>query len=254
MLQSLKDAYGVIVGSAAGLATALLGLAGAVVGTFIDPVAGAVASAALLVALVAVFVFALRQRALFTGPYRVLEETITWEFADPQGHAAILTKQQEVRFNYLAIALIELASGDGDLFADFSCGYGSVIKGDGVPSADEKGVLTFADEKGVLILLDPRRTRDEVATLKSTRTVQDGFTEPQQWIAHRSVVPSEKTELILQFPSNHDVKNVRIAGPKGHGDRPAKGSELKKEGSRQVLRLKSRAYRENQMVKVTWHW
>ncbi len=254
LLQSLKEAFGVIFGNAAGVAIALFGLAGIFVGTFIDPIAGAVASAALLVALVAVFVFALRQRALFTGPYRVLDETITWEFVDQHGNEASLTKLQKVRFNYLAIALIELASGDGDLFAEFSCDYGSVIKGNSVPIADGKGVLSIDGEKGVLILLSPQRTRDEVATLESKRTIRGGFTEPHQWISHRSAVPSEKTQLILQFPSGHKVNDVRIAGPRGYGSRPARAEELKQEGARQILRLKPRAYRANQSIKITWRW
>ena len=187
---------------------------------------------ALLVALVGTFVFALRQRALFTGPYRVLEETITWEFLDPQGKEAKLTKRQDVCFNYLAITHLELATGDGDLFADFSCNYGSVVKDEDLPIADEDGVLSIANEKGVLVLFDTQKARNERFTLESTRTVRNGFKDPQQWILHQAAVPSKKTALIIMFPDNHTVKNVRISGPGGYGDRPAKKGELTQEGSR----------------------
>jgi hypothetical protein len=254
LLQSLKEAFGLVVGNAAGLAIAALSLAGVLVGTLIDPVAGAVASAALLVALVAVFAFALHQRALFTGPYRVLEETIAWEFEDPEGREAKLIKKQKVRFNYLAITHIELASGDGELFAGFSCNYGSVVKDGNLPDADENGVLSIANEKGVLVLLEPRRTRDEEFTLESTRTVREGFMEPKQWILHQANVPSKKTTLIVTFPSGHKVKDVRIKGAKGYEDKPAKKNELTEQGSRQVLRIGPRAYRGGQSVKVSWSW
>lgn len=203
MPQSLREALDIVVGNAAGIAVALLSLAGVVVGTFIDPVAGAIATAALLVALVAVFVFALRQHALFTGPYRVLEETLTWEFEDSGGHKATLIKNQKVRFNYLAIAHIELASGDGELFADFDCSFGHLVKDGGLPKANKDGVLKIADKYGVLILLEQQRVRDEEVTLESTRTVIDGFTEKDEWIVHEAACRA-KVDAEGPFPGRDE--------------------------------------------------
>jgi hypothetical protein len=254
MPQSFREALDIVVGNPAGIAVALLSLAGVVVGTFIDPVAGAIATAALLVALVAVFVFALRQRALFTGPYRVLEETLTWEFEDAGGRKAKLIKNQKVRFNYLAIAHIELASGDGELFADFDCSFGHLVKDSELPNADEDGVLKIANKYGVLVLFEPQRVRDEEVTLESTRTVIDGFKGEDEWIVHEAAVPSKKTTLKVLFPSEATVEHVRIKGPKGHDERAPKKSELKQEGSRYALSIGPRSYQAGQSVRVRWRW
>jgi hypothetical protein len=253
MPQSIREAFDIIVGNPAGIAIAFLSLAGVLVGAYIDPVAGAIATAALLVALVAVFVFALRQRYLFAGPYRVLEETHTWEFEDPGGRTAKLIKSQKVRFNYLAISHIEMASGDGSLFADFNCSYGHVVKDDGIPNGED-GVLKIADERGVLILLDPQRARGEEVVLKSTRTVINGFTGEEEWIEHQVVVPSKKTTLKILFPSGAQVENVRIKGPTGYGERSPKKNELSEDGSRLTLTIGPRPYRGNEAVKVRWRW
>lgn len=221
----------------------MCGLAGIVIATVIDPVAAAIASAALIVALVAVFVFALRQRSLYAGPYRIIDETIVWRLPTADGSKAFLNKRQQVRFNHLAIAHIELASGDGDIFASFTCNYGTEIER-----------FPRDGEEGLLIMLKPERSRDEEFELVSQREIRDGFAGTDQWITNRFSAASKRTELIVEFPDDCEVCNVRIAGPTGHGSRPASEQELRKEGVRSVLRLKPRAYRENQVVKITWSW
>jgi hypothetical protein len=239
----LKEARDLIFGSAASVLVAFCGLAGIVVATSIDPVAAAIASAALLVAIVAILIFALRQRALFAGPYRVLDETITWEFLANDGRETYVSKHQKVRFNYLVVVHTELASGDGNLFAKFECNYGKTI-----------GPFWRAGEEGILIQMTPERTRDEEFVLTSKREILDGFRGAEQWITHRASMPSKRTELIIQFPNGCEVKDVRISGPSGHGSRPASKDELRTEGTKQVLRLKPRRYRANQSTTVTWTW
>jgi hypothetical protein len=243
LLESIKDGLGVVFGSAAGVVIALCGLAGVVVATLIDPAAAAVASAALLVGIVAILVYALRQRTLFAGPYQVLDETIVWEFTAADGHEAFHSKRQRVRFNYLVVAHIELAHGDGDLFAEFECDYGSFIRR-----------FSRDEEDGVLVQLKPERTRGEEVEINSRRKITDGFIGPEQWVTQLASVPSRRSELIVQFPQGASVSDVRITGPTRHGSRPARSSELRAEGARQVLRLKPRRYRANQRVKVTWRW
>ncbi len=208
-----------------------------------NPLTAGIAAAALVVAFVAAFLFALRQRSLFEGPYRVLAETITWEFVDADGVNATHIKRQEVRFNYLVVAHIELASGDGDLFADFKCNYGDLIK-----------KFSRDEERGVLIQLTPERKRNDNVILESTREIRDGFKDPKQWIMQKSSMPSERTELVVKFPKGHTVSNLRITGPSRSASRPASVRELQTEEERQVLRLKPRSYRANQSVKVDWNW
>jgi hypothetical protein len=240
---SIKEALAVVIGPAAGVVIAVCGLAGIVVATIISAAAAAVASAALLVAIVAVFVYALRQRTLFAGPYRVIDETVTWEFTAPDGLQAFHSKRQQVVFNYLVIAHIELASGDGDLFADFTCNYGALLKR-----------FSRDSEEGVLIELTKERTRNEKAVLESKREIWDGFRDPEQWITHKSSMPSKRTELVVKFPKGHTVQNVQITGPLRSTSRPAKTRELHVEEQRQVLRLKPRPYRANQSIEVSWTW
>jgi hypothetical protein len=216
-------------------------LAAVVVGALIDPVAGALVAAVLLAALVATFVFALRQRALSSGPYDVLDETVTWQFEDDHGQTVKVTKRQKVRFNYLTITIVELAAGDGELFAEFECNYGQKLKD-----------VKKAGEVGLLLEMTPERTRDEKFELTSTRTIKDGFTGDQEWVTFRASVPSDQTELVLVFPGS--VANVRIEGPGGRKSRPAKeDKEIQTQGSQRVLRL-SRRFKPDERIKVTWSW
>ena len=230
-------------GSTGALLTAICGLAGIVIAALIDPAAAAVASAAMLVGLTALFIFALRQRSLYAGPYRVIDETIIWQLSDPGGNQVFVEKRQRVRFNHLAIAHIELASGDGDLFASFDCNFGETIQR-----------FPRDGEEGLLILLKPERTRDEEVELRSRREISDGFEGSSQWITYLFSTSSKRSEFVVEFPSNCMVENVRITGPTGHGSRPAKADELRDERGRKVLRLQPRAYRQNQVLKVTWTW
>jgi hypothetical protein len=243
VLAGIGEALKITGGNAAGVLIAFCGLAGVAVAAVIDPVAAAIASAALLAGLVAVFVFALRQRSQLGGPYRILDETIIWQFPSSTGNQAFLSKRQQVRFNYLAIAHLELASGDGELFASFTCNYGTRT----VP-------IPRNSDDGLLIVLDPERTRDEECELTSRREIRDGFIGPDQWVTFRFAAPSRRSEFVIEFPDDCEVRNVRITGPTGPGSRPAKNSELRTEGAKKVLRLRPRSYRENQVVKVTWSW
>lgn len=243
MARALEEAEKLVTGRVGTFLVGLFGLAGIVVAAAIDPLAAGIASAAFAVALAAAFIYALRQRALYAGPYQILEETIVWRFPDPTGGQAFLNKQQRVRFNYLTIAHIELASGDGDLFASFNCNFGTLLER-----------FPRSGEEGLLIVLKPERTRDEEADLVSEREIVGGFEGPDQWITFRFAAPSRKSELIVEFPDGHDVHDVRIEGPTGHGSRPAGDGEFRLEGARQVLRLKPRTYKANQLVRVTWSW
>ncbi|MBV9607320.1 MAG: hypothetical protein JO027_19555 [Solirubrobacterales bacterium] len=241
MAQSFREALEVVLGDTAGKLTALAGLAAVVVGALIDPVAGALVAAVLLAALVATFVYALRQRALSSGPYDVLDETITWLFEDDHGQTVRVTKRQNVRFNFLTITLVELAAGDGVLFADFECNYGEKLKD-----------VKKAGEVGILLEMTPERTRDEKFELTSTRTIKDGFTAKDEWVVFRASVPSDSTELVFLFPGN--VKDVRISGPGGRKSRPAKeDKEIKTQGSQRVLTMK-RHFKPDETIKVTWTW
>lgn len=69
-VSAIKEGVGVVFGSAAGVFVALFGLVGLVLGAVVDPVAAAIASGALLAGLVALFVYALRQRSLSEAPIR----------------------------------------------------------------------------------------------------------------------------------------------------------------------------------------
>jgi hypothetical protein len=140
----------------------------------------------------------------------------------------------------LTIAHIELASGAGDLFAEFTCNYGEKLKR--FPSN--------GDER-LLIELDPHRSRNDVVDLTSCREIKDGFLEDREWISQKAALPSAKTELIIQFPIDRAVTNVRIKGPRG-GERDATDKELREEGSRQVLRLGPRRYRVEEVIEVRW--
>jgi hypothetical protein len=240
----VREVVDLITGSTASLLLALCGLAGIVIGVVVNPIAAALASAALLTAIVALLVFVLRQKSAFAGPYEILEETIIWDLVAPDGKLAYLEKRQKVRFNYLVVVQLERAMGDGgDLFHSFECDYGEEIKR-----------LRRDGEEALLILMKPERIRDEEAVLYSKRGMTDLFTSPEEWISFGFQAASKKSEFVIKFPVGVQVRNVRIKGPTGHGSRPVSADELTEEQGRSVLRLKGRSYREHDSVKVSWSW
>src|SRR4051794_12818337 len=102
-LQAADEAVDVALGrprSAAGIG--LLALIGALVAVFVNPAAAAIVTAALFVVLAAMFVYALRQRSRFDGPYQVLESEARWELSDPR--AVVCTRRIVARFNYPTLA------------------------------------------------------------------------------------------------------------------------------------------------------
>lgn len=223
---------------------AFCGLAGVAIGIVVDPVAAAIASLALLIAIVALFVFVLRQKSVFVGPYEILEETIVWDLVAADGKLAYLEKRQKVRFNYLAVVQLERAIGDGgDLFHSFECDYGEEIK-----------QFRRDGEEALLILMKPERIRDEKAVLWSKRGMTDMFTAPEEWISFGFQAASKSSKLEIRFPRDAQVRNVRIKGPAGPGSRPAEKDELVEEQGRWVLRLKARSYREHDSIQVNWSW
>lgn len=240
----IREAITLVTGSAASLLLALCGIVGIVVGVVVDPVAAALASAALLIAIVALLLFVLRQKSAFAGPYEILEETITWDLVAADGTLAYLEKRQKVRFNYLVVVQLERAMGEGgDLFDSFECDYGEEIKR-----------LRRDGEEALLILMKPERIRDEEAVLYSKRGMTDLFTAPEEWISFGFQAASKKSELVIKFPLGKQVRNVRIKGPTGHGSRPVAADELAEEQGRSVLHLKARRYREHDSVMVSWSW
>lgn len=244
MKGSLREAVELITGSAASLLLAFCGLVGIVVGVVVNPIAAAFASAALLVAIVALLIFVLRQKSVFSGPYEILEETIVWDLVAADGKLAYLEKRQKVRFNYLVVVHLERAMGDGgDLFHSFECDYGEEIKR-----------LRRDGEEALLILMKPERIRDEEITLWSKRGMTDLFTASEEWISFGFQAASKSSEFLIRFPVGAQIRNIRITGPTGHGSRPAASDELVEEQGRLVLRLGKRGYREHDSVKVSWSW
>jgi hypothetical protein len=244
---ALKEVVAVVTGSAASLLIAVVSLAAVVAGLILDPVAAAFVTAALLICVAALFVFVLRQRAAFSGPYEILEETIIWDLAARDGSLAYLEKRQEVRFNYLAVAQLERAMGSGDdcdLFHSFECDYGDEIE----------RLQRSKGEEALLILMKPERIRNEVAVLWSKRGMTNLFTQSEEWISFGFQAASKCSEFQVRFPPHVAVRDVRIEGPSGHGSRPAEGGELVTEQNRTVLRLAKRDYEERDEVNVTWAW
>jgi hypothetical protein len=247
VIGALGEVRAIVTGSAASLLISFVSLAAVVVGVVVDPVAAAFVTAALLMCVAALFVFVLRQRAVFGGPYEILDETIIWDLIAPDGSLAYLEKRQEVRFNYLAFAQLERAMGSGDdcdLFHTFECDYGDEIE----------RLQRSKGEEALLILMKPERIRNEEAVLWSRRGMTNLFMGAEEWISFGFQAASKCSEFQVRFPPRVAVRDVRIEGPSGAGSRPAEAGELVKEQNRTVLRLAKRSYEERDEVNVTWAW
>ncbi len=223
-------------------AITFMGLVAALLGAAVSPVAGAVAVVLMFAALVSVFAYALRQRTLFAGPYDMLEDEVIWDFRVFDGSEVVVTKHQTVRFNYRTLVFVERASGDGDLFAEFSPDFGSWIH-----------TGTLGAEKFAIVVLSSYRQRGEVATLTSDRLIRDGFLKDDEWVNYRIEVPSGRSRMELRFPAGRPPKRAELTR-QYDGETLDELPKIKRLGGRAVWRVDAEPPRRGDVYELRWSW
>lgn len=132
------------------------------------------------------------------GMYEVLEHEAHLEIKNRTGSKVVYHKRQKVRFlqNHV-IAYQDMAWGDGDIFADYSCSPGVAVDR-----------YREGNRWHILISLRETKNRDDIAVFDIQRTILEGFTQAteafQTDIAHRTKLLT----LRVSFPKSRLPKRV----------------------------------------------
>ena len=223
---------------------AAVGLVGAVVQALSDETAAAIVTAAILLLLTALAVYALWVNAAFDGPYRILQSATTWDLKNPDGSEAEATKRLTVRFNYRTKLLPETASTDTgvDPFREFSAEHGRQV-GDAIQSANEWHAV---------ILLHHEAQRGDKRELVSKRVMRDQFPRQHgEWIEMTHSQRGKTTVTILWPPSRPPLRPTLWSS---RTDRTVSiADELVDQGGRMTYVLNKRA-RRGERHRIQWDW
>jgi hypothetical protein len=226
---------------AAALTTAV-SLAAALLAAFVSPVAGAICVVVLFAALIVLFGYALRLRAVLEGPYRVLSDSTTWDLHDGTGKTATVTRSLEVIFNYRTIAFEDFATGDGDQFHRYECNVGHVVHRH-----------RQADRQRVIVALNRQYDRNEPATIIVERDVKDGILGSEEWIRLDLQKRSGSSELVVLFPPSRPPSTATMT--ERHNDHETTHDlQLTEVAQRLVGGAPARAYKQGTAFEIRWTW
>lgn len=253
MRRALREAGELASGWLSGAIVALSVLLSAVLGTLINPIAGAITLAVTLVALAAAFVYALRMKALYDGPYSVRDNDVSWDLQGDRGEVAHIRNHRVVRFNYQCIVIVERLKGmPAETIKTLVPDYGKVIK-----------VGKRLDEDYVIVELPTDKVRGDEAHLSYRVTQKDGFNTPEEcWIGHATAKGTRKAKLDVAFPPTRkpvEVKLRRESNEKTEVVKTVEGWEdgmkaaLWSEGGRVHFRLRERP-KGKEIYRLEWVW
>jgi hypothetical protein len=221
----------------------LLGFASAVIGALADEAAAAITAAAVLVALTALLIYALRVKAAFDGPYKVLESETLWDLRDPDGSVAVMTKTQRVRFYYSTPVMSDRAWNDTgcDPFRDYSADHGTKVG----------TTINHGSEYHAIIQLYSQAERGDDRTLASYRTERDQFPKPHdEWIELKQSQRGPSAMTVI-FPTHRPPHNVRLWRSKHNRTVEL---NLPTEGGRKVYRLPKVEMAPGEQYILKWDW
>ncbi len=223
-------------------AITLVGFVGSLFAVVVNVIAGAIVFAAMFVALVAIFLYALRQRTLFDGPYELLEDETIWDLRTPRADIAVVTKRQKVKFNYQTIVIVDYAWGDGNQFQAYDPAYGQHI------FTGQHGSQTYA-----IVALPDYRQRGEETTLASDRTVTDAFRTAHEWIELKLDKETRRSKVKIRFPLDRSPRTIKL-----HRESTDVTEDwtdrLTKEGGRSVFDLDLPKPPRGEILSVRWEW
>lgn len=109
-------------------AIGVAGLALAIVSLLSSTLVISIALIAAVVILAALAMLAVWAEAAFDGPYRVLDSETKWDLRDPDAATTVVSRRQEVEFNYRTWVVPVTASNDSghDCLATIKADYGSL--------------------------------------------------------------------------------------------------------------------------------
>jgi hypothetical protein len=210
---------------------------------FLDPVAGAIVFASLVVtsSLWAIFSLYIRER---TGaPYEVLLNEQTWDLHDPTGQHATHIRRSIVRFlQNDTIAMRDYIWGDGPHIAlDYTCQPGRAVD-----------FHKFGSIWHVLISLDEVKHRGDTEEFRATRRMEGSFTESTEWVAFSAQKRTQAATVIVLFPKERPCKKYSLTTDMGTVIPNSVEEDL--DGDRQRLTVHVTKPPHRQPYILRWEW
>lgn len=193
----------------------------------------------------ALHLYAWATRTTHRGLYDILEYDSTLELHDPQGQRATFHKRQRVRFRQDHIlAFQDYAWGDGDIFAEYRCSPGVAV------DRYQEG-----DRWNILISLRETKRKGDITEFLIERTVQDGFTQAEEWQQAEIRHPTRHLRLAVVFPLERPCRRATLQARSRHHTQVlgAEHFQTLPDGRQQVV-WETRHARDLEIYTLRWRW
>jgi hypothetical protein len=229
-------------------AVGVAGLVLAVVSLLSSTLVIGIALIAVVVILAALAVLAVRAEAAFDGPYRLLDSETRWDLGDPDAKSTLVSRRQEVKFNYRTWVVPVTAYNDTgyDCLATIKAKYGSL-------HGDTK-VLDGWHHAVIWLHKESEPGKHDV--LEHEYTEVDCFTRPQGESIAIDGTQRGKSSLLVVFPQARPPLNVTCYRTY-KGRRREKRSllkEIRDFAGRKAYRISRRRMKLGETYIVEWDW
>jgi hypothetical protein len=132
--------------------------------------------------------------------YETLSLDITLDLADRKGRTAHLRREQEVRFLAEEAGVVrDLVWGDGDVLAGYRASGAEMVD-----------VRREGMKQVVWLGLPDRPARGERATVRSTRTIRNGFCGRDEFLETEVERPTERLRVTVTFPESRPPREASV--------------------------------------------
>lgn len=179
------------------------------------------------------------------GLYEILEYDSKLELLDTQGHTALLTKHQRVKFlQDHVIAFQDYAWGEENVLADYTCSPGF-----------EADRYLEGERWNILISLRETKQRGDVEDFYVERKLINTFTKKEEWWQIEMQHRTRSAKLALLFPKQRHCTNAVVIERNRHRTTHlgARNFTVFRDG-RQMLSWESVEPRRFETYTIKWTW
>jgi hypothetical protein len=223
----------------------LIALAIGVVSFLVDPVAGAIIIASLILVVGAWSLYALNMRERSGAPYEVLELDQNWDLYDATGNEASSQKRLKLRFlQNDVIALRDFLWGDvSNTIQDYSWSPGRVVE-----------QYQTGPRLQILIALDTVRNRGDIDTYIASYRSVGAFTSSQEWISFMATKPTDKLKVTVTFPKERPTKSISFTDGFGNYIDPERYIKRELNEGREKIQIELYRPPLEQEFALRWDW
>ncbi len=176
------------------------------------------------------------------GLYEVVNYKAILELKDTDGHKAVYTKMERVRFLTDNVSTIyDYSWSDGQSFANHSVYPGRIIDRQSIGSRYK-----------TMIALPTPKNKGDYLTLRVRRLVRDGLADKQCWLEAEVCHRTELMTLMVVLPRERSVNKAYLMAQQSQTVVPVRVT-IDREG-RQKLRHVVRSPKVGDRYTLQWHW